>query len=1285
MIRLLYRRLWQFGAGAVILLAVLLSIARLLTGYAADHHDRIEERLGELVGQDIEIGTIGAAWRGFGPRLQLDDIRVLDAASGRPLVRFAHGEVGFDLLVSLLRGEWYVDRLVVSGVRLTVIRAADGGLTVAGFEMPATPAEGPATGADQLLSWLLAQGRLAVEDAEVTWIDRHSDTPSELRFSDVSLEMRNAGARHRLTGFARLPALIGQRFSFAIDAQGDVLGLEGWDARAYVEGIGLRLGELPQGPGAGGLKLAGGDAGVRLWGEWERGRLTQLEGSVSAHDLELVRAHDGEANAAGHRMSVEAVAGRFGWRRQAQGWRVDVNDFMLSRAGRAWPASDFGLQYLHPAEGTAGGLRLHADYLELSDAAEFFALGAPASPRLAEALGQLGPRGRLRDLDLAFGSVAGGGPYAVRVRFEDLTTSPWEKLPGVRGLDGVLTADEGGGNVELDAAGVELLFPRLFRGALPVSALEGDLRWIRDGAGWRVDAPRLSLRNADVVMEAWGGLAWPSADAAPTLALFGAFQSASVENISRYLPAGIMPAGTVRWLDRAIGGGTVPRGTLLFYGPLGAFPFDAGEGRFQVDFDVRSGVLDYAGDWPPLDQIEANVVFDGSRMDIHAVDGRSLASMISVADVRIDDMRARPAVLQVDGKIQGPTHDVVRYLRESPLRERFGAYFADFEAQGDSRLDLRLSIPLNDPAATKVDGRLRFDDSRLATAGGGFELAHIRGELRFTESGLHGRDIDAELLGLPARVDVQTEEVDEGAMTRVSASGEAGIAALGRWSRAPLLERVSGTLPWRADLRIPGRAAAGARAALLLEVDLTEAALDLPPPLAKEAGRPLTLQVAAAVPHAPELPLQVRLGDVLSGVLELDDDLRLQRGELRVGDGDAVLPQGQGLRLAGRLERLVYADWALAFAAGAAQAEEAAGDEWPRVSAIDLSAGEADFYGRVFHRVRIAAERKPPGWELQVASVELEGRIVAPRDQRLPWTMDLDRLHIPARGAEDDGSAADTDPRELPALRIRSRDFRYLATAFGSIDLAASRQEDGLRLDRLLLSSRHMRVDARGDWRVTAAGQTSAFTIKFDSGDFGAALERLGYAGTVDDGKAHFDINARWDGPPTAFALENLDGSLRMKIEDGRLLDVEPGAGRIFGLLSLQALPRRLSLDFSDFFRKGFSFDRIEGNFIIKDGSALTRDLTMDGPAAKIAVDGRIDLADRAYDQTVVVTPSVSSGLPVAGAVVGGVGVGAVMLLMEQMLKPNIERLTRVTYRVTGNWNNPEVERLQDAERPDNR
>jgi uncharacterized protein (TIGR02099 family) len=1275
--RLLYSGLRWLGAGLLILLAVLLSAARLLTPHIADYHGRIEQRVGELIGQRVDIGAIRAAWHGFGPRLRLNDIDLIDSGTGRPLLHFAHGEVGINLLTSLLRGGWYVDRLTVSGVRLSVIRGADGGLTVAGIEVPAVQPGAGATDADQLLRWLLAQGRLAVDHAAVSWIDR-SRAGSELQFSDVSLEMRNAGTRHQLTGFARLPALIGQRFSFAIDVQGDLLVAQGWDARAYVEGIGLHLPEVLQGMGIAGLSLERGDAGASVWGTWERGRMTRLEGVLSAFDLGLVRAQAGVAPAAAPRLIVDVVTGRFAWRRRDDGWRLDVNDFTFARQGRRWPASDFGLQYVRGTGADAGSLRLHAGYLDLNDTARLLALSDLPSARETELLQQLDPRGRLYDLDLAFAGGVGSGPYAVRTRFENLATAPWEKVPGVQGLDGALAADEHGGRVALDTSGAQLLFPRLFRGPLPVSALRGQLQWTRDADGWRVAAPELTLHNEDLDLQAWGGLELP-AGGTPTLALFGAFQAATAEHTSRYLPVDIMPESAVHWLDRAITGGTVPRGELLFYGPLAAFPFDHGEGRFLVDFDVQDGVLDYAADWPLLDQIEANVVFDGRGMAIHAADGRSLSSTLTTADVRIADLRGHPAVLEVEGKIQGPTQDALRYLRESPLREKFGAYVAGLEASGDSRLDLKLALPLNDAAATQVDGRLQFDDSRLATTGGGFDMAHIRGELRFTESGLSARGIEADVLGLPARIDVVPEDDEPG--TRIAATGQAGVAALERWIPAGLRDRLQGTFPWTAELRIPAHAAA---AALRVGADLTAAAIDLPPPLGKAAGDALAVEVTATVPHVPVQPLRLQWGDALSGILELDEDMAPRRGELRVGGGAAVLPPEPGLRIAGRLERLAYADWAAVYA-GLAPAAGAAGG--PQVGAVDLSAATADFHGHEFHQAHIAAARKSPGWELQVDSQELQGRIVIPEDPHLAWTMDLDHLYVvPPAESGDEGATVTTDPRELPALHIMSRRFKYNAIDFGSLDLAASRQDDGLHLDRLLLSSDHMRIDARGDWSVAAdAAQSSAFNIKFDSGDFGAALTQLGYADTLDAGKGHFDIKARWEGAPTDFALEKLDGSMRMTVSDGRLLEVEPGAGRIFGLLSLQALPRRLSLDFSDFFRKGFSFDRIEGNFAVKDGSAATRDLTMTGPAAKIAVNGKIDLAARTYDQTVVVTPSVASGLPVAGAVAGGPAVGAVILLMEKMFKPNIERMTRVTYRVTGSWSDPVIEREQDAPRSDKR
>jgi uncharacterized protein YhdP len=153
-----------------------------------------------------------------------------------------------------------------------------------------------------------------------------------------------------------------------------------------------------------------------------------------------------------------------------------------------------------------------------------------------------------------------------------------------------------------------------------------------------------------------------------------------------------------------------------------------------------------------------------------------------------------------------------------------------------------------------------------------------------------------------------------------------------------------------------------------------------------------------------------------------------------------------------------------------------------------------------------------------------------------------------------------------------------------------------------------------------------------------------------------------------------IDGKLHLVIKDGQLLNVKPGAGRVFGLVSLHTLPRRLSLDFSDLFKKGYAFDRVEGNFVLSDGDAYTSDLFIEGPAARIDISGRIGLADEDYDELITVVPHVSSSLPIAGAIAGGPVVGAAILLAEHLLGDELEKHTKFAhkqYTVTGPWADP--------------
>ena len=148
-------------------------------------------------------------------------------------------------------------------------------------------------------------------------------------------------------------------------------------------------------------------------------------------------------------------------------------------------------------------------------------------------------------------------------------------------------------------------------------------------------------------------------------------------------------------------------------------------------------------------------------------------------------------------------------------------------------------------------------------------------------------------------------------------------------------------------------------------------------------------------------------------------------------------------------------------------------------------------------------------------------------------------------------------------------------------------------------------------------------------------------------------VDVSWPGGPGMNFLSSLDGEVKVRLGSGQLNEVEPGAGRVFGLMSIASLPRRLSLDFSDVFERGFGFDKINGEFILDDGVAYTCNLSLEGPAAAIAIVGNVDLVEREYDQTALVSANFGNTLPVVAAgVAGPQGAGAMLLFSGRFEGP---------------------------------
>jgi uncharacterized protein YhdP len=302
----------------------------------------------------------------------------------------------------------------------------------------------------------------------------------------------------------------------------------------------------------------------------------------------------------------------------------------------------------------------------------------------------------------------------------------------------------------------------------------------------------------------------------------------------------------------------------------------------------------------------------------------------------------------------------------------------------------------------------------------------------------------------------------------------------------------------------------------------------------------------------------------------------------------------------------------------------------------------------------------------------------------VPMQLDLDRLHFGERLARD-GDGADPDPRKLPAIRLNLRDFVFDGRRFGHVQAELSRGTAGMTLNQFTMTHASFKAEGRGSWLVREQRAECRLEFTVDSGDVQGFMGAMQFGSLVEAKHGRMSATLRWPGPPDVKALGRLSGRLEMAAENGSLTSVEPGAGRVFGLMSLAHLPRRLALDFGDLTGEGLAFDTLRGTFQLTDGEAYTDNLTLRGSAAEIGIAGRTSLRHRTYDQTAVVTGQLGASLGVAGALAGGPAVGAALLLFSQIFKEPLKGVTRGYYRITGSWDDPQVKRVDAREMKDNR
>lgn len=1285
-LRFVSRHTWWWTVAFIILLAILLTAARLLLPQLGGYKDELEQQVSQLIGQPVEIRDFEVGWHGYGPRLYLHDVRLLNQARAETLFGFEEAYIDVSLPLTLYRGQVALQDLTLSGIELSLVRQADGRITLGEMIFPSA-GEGAADG-DALFRWLFRQKRLGIENSTLYWRDlRQGDYEVVVR--EVSLFLRNSGEEHFLSGRVTLPSSLGGYVQVMAEAHGGVDDFSDWAVDFYAEGAGLELVQwLVDQPGMG-MRIVNGQAELELWGGWHQNRLDNLKGYLVLRDAYLAPDQPVVGLEQETRI-VSSLFGEFVWQNRDRGWSLDVDRFRLEMDGVAWTPARIRVEQTPQEAGSE--LTLATSFARVDDIATLLALSSHLSQAQREILLTTKPRGELRNTYLSLQLTDEGiRDYFVRGELTQFALLPWKKFPGFDGLNVSLNMSRSGGVADIGSRGAYLDLRHLFRDFFAVDEMLGRLAWQRQPDGLLVELRHLELANQDAAVRLDGRVLLPDDDRSPVVKLLADFKRGNGEAASRYLPAMIMPEKTVQWLDRAIVAGKVTSGAMLLQGPIEQFPFKDSSGRFEILFNVSNGILDYQEGWPRIEQIETQVSFVGTRMSIDAVAGKVLDADIKQVAVEIPDMRAKPAVLHLLGRAEGSAGDVVDFLNKSPLQQRFGGFTAAAEADGPAQLDLSLTIPLQADTRVETHGLVAFDDSRVDFKDLGVDLSGISGMVEFSGEGLSAKSVTARVLGQPASIDIFSEALPPDKVNLVfQAEGETRYRELDKRLDLFVFPYLEGQSRWQARLEIPRSRNGGiVQPTLKLTSDLGGTAVTLPAPLHKQPDTPRRLELFARF-GAQARHWSFDYGaETLTGVFRLQGSKGLTHGELHF-NGPARLPEKPGLRIGGQLAHFDYDQWRPLLEEEKVQSGKAGAAAKPSlVNQLDLKITSAELFGQTLSDVAVQAGRDKGVWSADVSSDRLAGRIWLPDNLNNVVNMELERLYLarPPKTAADEveapGSGA-VDPARLPPLTVTSRQTRYGDLDLGRAELVTRRHAGGLKLETLKVESAVLAATIQGDW-TKAAQHNSKVNAELRIYDLGALLTGLGYAKTIRNGEGTGRFKLSWNGPLLDYDLPSLDGTVDFDFNDGSVLEVEPGAGRFFGLLSISALPRRLKLDFSDFFGKGFSFDYMRGHFDIRDGDAFTENFQMDGPAAKIELSGRVGLADEDYDQRVKVVPHVTSGLPaLAGILTGSIAPAVVIALIEKLAKPEVDKATGIYYQVTGNWAEPRIEPV-DVVRPEDK
>ncbi len=1248
----------------IVILITALTLRFVIFPNIDQYKDDIARYTAQTIGQKITIGDIVTGWDGFAPQVDLQNIDLFDAEN-RVALHLNSVEASLSWLsVPLLQPK--LTKLVVHQPALTIRRKPDGSIYLAGIAL-----EGESKPA--FMNWLLRQREVNVKNAQIIWQDDSRQAP-ELSLNQFNLTLRNPLlhqplGQHELT-LSALPSIGAQQ---KISASGNFVGrdvskMSKWHGDFFID---LKQTDLAvykpwiDYP----IDIQSGTGDAKIWLTFANKRINSVKTQANIRNLAVITKNQTSA------FIAQTFSGVVQWQNKnntqtinAKNITLNTNNGLNIRNGHGFYASSIKNNQpwikanIQLNQFNLASLKLINSHLSLPN-------------NLQMQLNGFAPVGVLQDIDLLWeGTPSKPTHYKIDSSFSQLGIQAFQKIPGFNHLAGSIKADETGGTVLLNSQDTTLHLKDVLRWPIPANHIKGDISWTINNKNINITAKDLSISNPHIAgtinaKYAINGIKGGYLD------LTGQFGKGNAQFASFYYPV-ILGKDTLHWLDTSILAGRAEDVLLTVKGNLADFPFvnsehlpDSKLGIFKVTANISDAVLEFGSGWPMIDALDLDMLFEGTRMLLNTKTGRISGKKITKGRAEIAQLDADWPILHIASEAEGLVSDGIKFINESPVKQVTLGFTDNLKTAGRGKLLLDLNIPLQNSAATKYKGVYKISNGSIfAHAETGLpELSKLNGSLTFNENGLYASGVEAEIFGGPVQFNVATA-ADK--VIKITANGKISELGIQKIASNVLTESLIGSANWSGEISIKKPLVD-----MRFRSNLIGLAVQLPPPFNKLAQQELNLNFEKKQLNPNSDNILLNIGSIISAKIlrsNYTGELQFDRGNIGINVPASPALQA-GLTINGKLDEVDADDW-LALLMQPSTSKNGSKFDSNLIRKADVAIGQLNIGDRSIHALKLTAQPNATGLKMALEAKEMLGDIEWQGADNGKIIARFKRLSIPNTVNTAVKSKTKKEFRKqaqaYPALDIVAENFEIDSKKLGVLNLNAFENGEDWVIQKLSIINPDSTLEVQGNWHNWTRNPNTNIVVALNSSNIGKTLVRFGQPDTVKGGDAQITGRLNWAGSPHEFDIARLAGNLTFEASKGQVLKVQPGVGRLFGLLTLQSLPRRLSLDFRDLFSDGFAFDKISATAKIDSGIVRSDDFFMTGPAAEANIKGETNLKTETQNLNIKVTPHVSDSLSLA-ALAGGPIVGAAAFVAQKILKDPFNKIASSEYRITGTWDNP--------------